>query len=586
MTNAFAPDPSAAVLSPPGSRGPGDRAGVWIAWGVIFVCVSFTLYVSWKATRARTGLTDGPFEHDPLEAVEQSEPPRGAGGRRAAQAMRDPANFPSAPLKVAARQAIGLRGVFGDGAASPAGPATRPASSTRPAGAADQSLQQVRRAAAASPLDALRAVPVIAEVQGRDAALAELDRLKVAPGHPLARDAQSLRTIYARGPQSLDPDARADLLRRHGWFAQLALSSGKPPDDPDRREALAPARRAAAAVMSVFGAVCLAGIAGVVLLVVAIIRFVGGKLRLAYSGYGRPAAAPQPYWHPYYYSPPPPAYPPAYGAYPYLHPSPYPPQPFPNVYPQSYVLQPPPAPQAGAPAPGAELAETPDRLASPRTGPFLEAFAIYLASQILLSVAIHFAFPNKATLEMEWLMLALLPVIFLWPVWRGVTWRDLRRALGWHLGRGVFREIGAGVVGYVAGFPVFFLCAMVSAVLTYLSGSDPAHPIQFEVGKSFTGNLQLYLLACVWAPVVEETMFRGALFHHLRRRWNWLISAAFSGLIFAAVHPQGWTAIPVLGSLGLIFAAIREWRGSAIASMAGHFIQNFTVTTMLILAAA
>jgi membrane protease YdiL (CAAX protease family) len=81
-------------------------------------------------------------------------------------------------------------------------------------------------------------------------------------------------------------------------------------------------------------------------------------------------------------------------------------------------------------------------------------------------------------------------------------------------------------------------------------------------------------------------MFRGALFHHLRRRWNWVVSAGFSALIFAAVHPQGWTAIPVLGSLALVFAAVREWRGSAIAPMTGHFIQNFAVTTMLILTAA
>jgi membrane protease YdiL (CAAX protease family) len=247
------------------------------------------------------------------------------------------------------------------------------------------------------------------------------------------------------------------------------------------------------------------------------------------------------------------------------------------------MFQPPPA----LPPPAARPAEVPpDRLASPRTGPFLEAFAIYLASQILLSLLVYLVFRHRASVEMEWLMLAMLPVIVLWPMWRGVKWHDLRRALGWHAGRGVFREIGAGVVGYVTGFPLFVVCTIVSALLMHLTGADASHPMQFEVGKSLKGNLQLYLLACVWAPVVEETMFRGALFHHLRRGWNWLFSAGFSALIFAAVHPQGWTAIPVLGGLALIFAALREWRGSAIAPMTGHFIQNFTVTTMLILMAA
>ena len=54
-------------------------------------------------------------------------------------------------------------------------------------------------------------------------------------------------------------------------------------------------------------------------------------------------------------------------------------------------------------------------------------------------------------------------------------------------------------------------------------------------------------------------------------------------LIFAAIHPQGWAAIPALGALALVFAAVREWRGSLVAPMVGHFIQNFVVTTVMIL---
>jgi membrane protease YdiL (CAAX protease family) len=133
--------------------------------------------------------------------------------------------------------------------------------------------------------------------------------------------------------------------------------------------------------------------------------------------------------------------------------------------------------------------------------------------------------------------------------------------------------------------PVFAVGVGLTYLLTQLAKAAPTHPIQFEVGKSWWTNFQLYLLACVWAPVVEETMFRGALFHHVRRRWNWVISAALVSLIFAAIHPQGWAAIPALGALALIFAAIREWRGSIVAPMTGHFIQNFFVTTMLIVMA-
>jgi membrane protease YdiL (CAAX protease family) len=224
----------------------------------------------------------------------------------------------------------------------------------------------------------------------------------------------------------------------------------------------------------------------------------------------------------------------------------------------------------------------PDRLASPRTAPFLEAFALYLASHIVLSLLVHFVF-KTSSLALNWLMVPVLPVLVLWPAWRGVKWSDVRRGLGLHTGKGVLWEAGAGVLGYVAGLPVFVTGVLLTGLLTRIGDAAPSHPLQFEVGKSWLTNLHLYLLACAWAPLTEELMFRGSLFHHLRRRWNWVISAGVVSLIFAAIHPQGWAAIPALGSLALVFAAVREWRGSLVAPMVGHFIQNFVVTTVMIL---
>jgi membrane protease YdiL (CAAX protease family) len=79
-------------------------------------------------------------------------------------------------------------------------------------------------------------------------------------------------------------------------------------------------------------------------------------------------------------------------------------------------------------------------------------------------------------------------------------------------------------------------------------------------------------------------MFRGALFAHLRQGNGWLLSAALSAFIFAALHPQGWAAIPLLGAIGFVFAGIREWRGTALASMTAHALNNAAVTTLLIVA--
>jgi membrane protease YdiL (CAAX protease family) len=119
--------------------------------------------------------------------------------------------------------------------------------------------------------------------------------------------------------------------------------------------------------------------------------------------------------------------------------------------------------------------------------------------------------------------------------------------------------------------------------LSKLAGATPTHPIINYVNKGPLQVFLLYVVACVWAPISEETMFRGALFADLRARYSWLISAPIVGFVFAAVHPQGPTLIPALGGIGVAFCGLREWRGSLIASMTAHALNNGTVMTILVL---
>jgi membrane protease YdiL (CAAX protease family) len=215
-------------------------------------------------------------------------------------------------------------------------------------------------------------------------------------------------------------------------------------------------------------------------------------------------------------------------------------------------------------------------------GAFLEAFALYLVGYVGIGWMLHrfYAGPTwlAYVIELAWVAFACC-----WPLIRGVSWSDLRHGLGWTRGRGVLREAGAGLLGYLASVPVLVLAVYVTLCLGKLSGERAVHPIVFGAGTGLKTILGLYLLASLWAPVVEETMFRGALFHHLRSRHRWLFSAAVSALIFASLHPQGWTAIPILGAIGFVFAGIREWRGTALASAAAHALNNAVATTMLIL---
>ncbi|MCL2641517.1 MAG: CPBP family intramembrane metalloprotease, partial [Phycisphaerales bacterium] len=173
---------------------------------------------------------------------------------------------------------------------------------------------------------------------------------------------------------------------------------------------------------------------------------------------------------------------------------------------------------------------------------------------------------------------------FSWPLLRGQSWSDFRQVIGLHAGKGVFRELFGGLVGYVAGLPIIFAGLFISYLLENAFNADTSHPITDEVIAN-PDRLWIYLaLACVWAPISEEILFRGMLFSHLRERFGFASSAVVVAVVFAAIHPQGWAAIPALGSIALVFVAIREWRDSILGSIAAHALHNGLTMLMLIVA--
>ncbi|MFC1494078.1 lysostaphin resistance A-like protein [Thermodesulfobacteriota bacterium] len=211
---------------------------------------------------------------------------------------------------------------------------------------------------------------------------------------------------------------------------------------------------------------------------------------------------------------------------------------------------------------------------------FLECFAIYIAGCIAMPVLILMVAPGFHIGVVFLTVLAVL-VSILWPRLRGLEWKDYNTALGWNLGKGILREAGAGVTGYIAGLPLILIAGICVVIMAKYTGKLPYHPV---VDKLTSSPVYLFLLACVWAPIVEETLFRGALFGYLRRSLSWGISGIITGLIFAALHPQGWIAIPVLAVIGFNLSIIREWRGSIIAPITAHALSNGSVVLILILA--
>ncbi len=207
-------------------------------------------------------------------------------------------------------------------------------------------------------------------------------------------------------------------------------------------------------------------------------------------------------------------------------------------------------------------------------GVYSQAFAGYLLGIIFLGFFLRYVLhlPVALVAVLEYLVAVTWGVA--WPFLRGQSWRQWRAATGFHLGRGFFREIFSGLAAYLAGVPLLVITGIIVIILSRVTGINASHPITEELGGGPVIVVALLFLACVWAPVTEELMFRGALFSHLRERFGWWISAPIVATIFAIIHPQGLIGWPILFAIALILAAIREWRGSLIGCIAAHSLNN------------
>jgi membrane protease YdiL (CAAX protease family) len=233
---------------------------------------------------------------------------------------------------------------------------------------------------------------------------------------------------------------------------------------------------------------------------------------------------------------------------------------------------------------------------------YAETFAVWLVLFLVLQIVAGLVTPRRG--EVLFFGVASLSslVALLWPLVRGVSWRDACHDIGWTPGRRPWLEPLLGVGGYAMTLPLLAVGVMMTLFLvfvqslvgeppsTFAPSGGPAHPVILALtGDSWWPKVQVLLLGALVAPIVEETMFRGVLYRHLRgataragMTGSVILSTTINGFLFAAIHPQGWVAIPALMSLAYGFALMREWRDSVLPSMLMHGISNGVVISVLI----
>ena len=145
------------------------------------------------------------------------------------------------------------------------------------------------------------------------------------------------------------------------------------------------------------------------------------------------------------------------------------------------------------------------------------------------------------------------------------------RDWGMHRGTGIWTEIGLGVAASVAFISVTIL---VGRKVIFAGALD---------ASSLLWLVPFMCMALLYAPVVEEVLFRGALYRELRGSCWWWIAALGNGLLFAAWHPVvSWPRWASLLAFGFLACALREWRDSIVASITMHFCVNAFGVIMLL----
>jgi membrane protease YdiL (CAAX protease family) len=391
--------------------------------------------------------------------------------------------------------------------------------------------KQARVMDSGSDLQRLSFVVVAGELEGPREALRLLDDLRVnEPGAvDVKRILHRLYTDYnadrLNGP-SVNAGDRDELKRQLGWLGEVALA---PPGSGDgvRGAVLAPARRTATLMLVFFGMLLLAGVSGFGLLLLLVVLAFARKLK-------------------------------AHG----------------------------------------------ERLGASTGHIYAETFAVWMV--LFLGLGLVASLMPLGRFELlAFGVAALLSLTALaWPVIRGVPWGQVRREIGLTAGKRPWLEPLFGPACYLATLPLLVIGVLVMVVLAKVlglggvfgagmaanEGHAPAHPLVGQIAEGgWVVWLQAVFVASVVAPIVEETMFRGVFYRHMREltgRWGAVLSVLFSAFVvsflFAVIHPQGFLAVPPLMALAFGFTLAREWRGSLVPCMIAHGLNNLMVTLLVI----
>jgi membrane protease YdiL (CAAX protease family) len=138
------------------------------------------------------------------------------------------------------------------------------------------------------------------------------------------------------------------------------------------------------------------------------------------------------------------------------------------------------------------------------------------------------------------------------------------------------RKLLVGLVAALLVIPVLLLINWAIAyLLTHLQG-PPAEQHVVTMAKANSNlplRVALAVAAIISAPFVEEAVFRGVLYPVIKQRGNRPLALFFTALLFAAVHANLMTFIP-LALFAILLALLYDKTGALVTPMVTHSVFN------------
>lgn len=120
--------------------------------------------------------------------------------------------------------------------------------------------------------------------------------------------------------------------------------------------------------------------------------------------------------------------------------------------------------------------------------------------------------------------------------------------------------IGASIIGYLLIGLMHRLRGDYDIAISLMIENTQKH-------SSFPEYIVYFFVIAIWAPVIEEIIFRGILYAPYRKRYGAFLAIILNALFFTTIHLS--LSIEAL-FIGILFAALYEKTESIIATISAH----------------